>query len=146
MILVSACLCGQRCRYDGKTKENRDLMARLGRADILPLCPEALGGLPTPRPACELFGGDGADVLAGRARLVDESGVDRTAAFLEGAYRTLELVRSYGIRHCCLKAKSPSCGSRQLALQGALPEGYRPVLGVTAALLLANGFAIEEIP
>jgi uncharacterized protein YbbK (DUF523 family) len=145
MILVSACLCGQRCRYDGKTKENKALMTRLGKEDILPVCPEELGGLPTPRPACRLVGGDGADVLAGRARLVDETGVDRTADFLKGAHRTLALARSHGVQHCCLKAKSPSCGSKQLALQGVLPEGYRPVLGVTAALLLANGFFVEEI-
>lgn len=146
MILVSACLCGKRCRYDGNAKENEDLMARLVREETLPLCPEELGGLPTPRPACRLVGGDGADVLAGRARLVDETGVDRTDAFLKGAYRTLELARSNGVYRCCLKAKSPSCGSKQLALQGLLPEGYRPVLGVTAALLLANGFTVEEIP
>lgn len=146
MILVSACLCGQRCRYDGKTKENKALMARLDREIILPVCPEELGGLPTPRPACRLVGGDGADVLAGRARLLDETGIDRTAAFLKGAHRALALARSRGVQRCCLKAKSPSCGSKQLALQGALPEGYRPVLGVTAALLLANGFFIEEIP
>ena len=146
MILVSACLCGQRCRYDGKTKENKVLMARMDREAILPVCPEELGGLPASRPACRLVGGGGADVLAGRARLVDETGVDRTQAFLKGAQRTLELARSYGVRRCCLKAKSPSCGSKQLALQGLLPEGYRPVLGVTAALLLANGFPVEEIP
>jgi len=146
MILVSACLCGQRCRYDGKTKENRALLSRLDGEAILPVCPEELGGLPTPRPACRLVGGDGADVLAGRARLVDETGIDRTAAFLKGAHRTLELARSNGVHQCCLKAKSPSCGSKQLALQEVLPESYRPVLGVTAALLLANGFPVEEIP
>jgi len=146
MILVSACLCGQRCRYDGKTKENKALMLRLGREAILPVCPEELGGLPTPRPACRLVDGDGADVLAGHARLVDQAGVDHTAAFIKGAYRALELARSHGVHHCCLKAKSPSCGSKQLAAQGVLPEGYRPVLGVTAALLLENRFSIEEIP
>ena len=147
MILVSACLYGQRCRYDGMAKENRELMARLKGEIILPVCPEQLGGLPTPRPACRLIGGDGADVLAGRARLVDAAGADRTAAFLKGARLTLEAARKNRIRRCCLKAKSPSCGSRQLANgSGPLPEGYRPVLGVTAALLLANGFPVEEIP
>lgn len=146
MILVSACLCGRCCRYDGKTKENQSLMARLDREAILPVCPEELGGLATPRPACRLIGGDGADVLAGRARLVDETGVDRTAAFIRGAQRTLELARFHDVHRCCLKAKSPSCGSKQLAAQSVLPEGYRPVLGVTAALLLVNGFSIEEIP
>jgi len=146
MILVSACLCGQRCRYDGKTKENKALRVRLDREAILPVCPEELGGLPTPRPACRLVGGDGADVLSGRARLVDETGVDRTAAFIRGALRTLELARSHGVHRCCPTAKSPSRGSKHLAAQGVLPNGYRPVLGVTAALLLAHGFTVEEIP
>ena len=147
MILVSACLCGRRCRYDGKAKENKALMTLLEGERLLPVCPEQLGGLPTPRPACRLVGGDGADVLAGRARLVDATGVDRTAAFLQGARLTLAAARTNRIRRCCLKAKSPSCGSKQLALSGGpLPAGYRPVLGVTAALLLANGFPVEEIP
>ena len=86
-------------------------------------------------------------MIAGRARVVDATGVDRTAAFLKGARLTLEAARKNRIRRCCLKAKSPSCGSKQLARgAGPLPEGYRPVLGVTAALLLAHGFPVEEIP
>ncbi|MBC2710893.1 MAG: DUF523 domain-containing protein [Desulfosarcina sp.] len=149
MILVSACLCGQRCRYDGKTKQNQPLMARLGRENILAVCPEQLGGLPTPRPACRLVGGGGADVLAGRARVVDKLGIDRTGAFLRGARLTLEMALSNRVGRCCLKAKSPSCGSGRLMQEkndGSLPSGYRPVLGVTAALLLAHGIDVEEIP
>jgi len=122
-------------------------MARLEGQKILAVCPERLGGLPTPRPACRLVGGDGAAVLAGRARLVDANGVDQTIAFVKGAHLTLEAALANRVRQCCLKAKSPSCGSKQLALgDGPLPQGYRPVLGVTAALLLNNGFFIEEIP
>ena len=148
MMLVSACLCGQPCRYDGKAKKNKELMARLADKKILPVCPEQLGGLPTPRPACRLVGGDGAAVLAGRARLVDAKGVDRTAAFLRGAHLTLQTAQTHRVQRCYLQARSPSCGSQRLALRGGipLPEGYRPVLGVTAALLAAHGFPIEEIP
>jgi uncharacterized protein YbbK (DUF523 family) len=148
MILVSACLCGQRCRYDGQTKKKQGLILQLGRENILPVCPEQMGGLPTPRPACRLIGGDGSDVLAGRARIVDTMGVDRTGAFVRGARLTLEMALSYGVDRCCLKAKSPSCGSGRLLLaedHDSLPGGYRPVLGVAAALLQAHGFQIEEI-
>ncbi len=149
MILVSACLCGQRCRYDGHTKLNQPLVARLGRQNIIPLCPEQLGGLPTPRPACRLVGGDGEDVLEGRARVVDTLGIDRTAAFLQGARLTLEKALALRVDRCCLKAKSPSCGSGRLlqaGKDGSLPVGYRPVLGVAAALLLSHGIDVEEIP
>jgi uncharacterized protein YbbK (DUF523 family) len=148
MILVSACLCGKRCRYDGHTKLNQLLVTRLGMQKILPVCPEQLGGLPTPRPACRLVGGDGADVLAGRARVVDTLGIDRTAAFLQGARLTLEKALTVRVDRCCLKAKSPSCGSGQLLQDykdDSLPRGYRPVLGVTAALLLSHGMDVEEI-
>ncbi|BBO69126.1 hypothetical protein DSCA_30560 [Desulfosarcina alkanivorans] len=147
MILVSACLCGQRCRYDGQTKKKQALITQLGRENILPVCPEQLGGLATPRPACRLLGGDGADVLAGCARVVDELGVDRTGAFVKGARLTLEMALSHGVDRCCLKAKSPSCGSGLLMAlpPDELPDGYRPVLGVAAALLQAHGFHIEEV-
>ncbi|GAB6907020.1 conserved hypothetical protein [Desulfosarcina cetonica] len=148
MILVSACLCGQHCRYDGQAKPDASLMARLNRDDVLPVCPEQLGGLPTPRPACRLVGGTGADVLAGRASVVDRFGVDRTHAFVRGARRTLALATTHGVRYCCMKAKSPSCGSAALSSMaaGLWPKGYRPVLGVTAALLMNHGIEIEEIP
>jgi uncharacterized protein YbbK (DUF523 family) len=148
--LISACLCGQLCRYDGKTKLNQALMKRLGRGNtLIPICPEQLGGLPTPRPACRLVGGDGADVLVRRAKVVDRNGIDRTQAFLEGARLTLNLARLHQVRCCYLKAKSPSCGSGRFIPANKeieVPSGYRPVLGVTAALLLAHGIAVEEIP
>lgn len=148
MILVSACLCGHHCRYDGQSKPNAPLMARLNGDEILPVCPEQLGGLPTPRPACRLAGGTGADVLAGRARVIDRFGVDRTDAFVQGAWRTLALAKSHGVGYCCLKAKSPSCGSATFSSMDARlwPKGYRPVLGVTAALLMDHGIEVEEIP
>lgn len=147
--LVSACLCGHHCRYDGNTKRDASLVRRLGRSHILPVCPEQLGGLSTPRAACHMVGGDGVDVLAGRARVVDKHGIDRTDAFLKGARLTLEMALSNKVDRCCLKAKSPSCGSgcfMQENNSAAIPRGYRAVLGVTAALLLAHGIEVEEIP
>jgi uncharacterized protein YbbK (DUF523 family) len=149
MILVSACLCGQRCRYDGKSKENEPLVSRLGWDQIVPVCPEQLGGLPTPRLPCRLVGGNGEDVLADRARVIDTFDNDHTVAFIRGARLTLETALSRQVDRCCLKAKSPSCGSGCLARQwgeDSLPHGYRPVLGVTAALLMAHGICVEEIP
>ncbi|MDL2275510.1 DUF523 domain-containing protein, partial [Desulfosarcina sp. OttesenSCG-928-G10] len=90
-ILVSACLWGCACRYDGCAKPDPVLMIRLKDQDVLPVCPERLGGLPTPRPACSIAGGDGAAVLAGTARVVDKNSADQTDAFIRGARRTLDL-------------------------------------------------------
>lgn len=124
-------------------------MIRLKDQDVLPVCPERLGGLPTPRPACSIAGGDGAAVLAGTARVVDKNSADQTDAFIRGARRTLDLALKSNACQCYLKAKSPSCGSGKIAVQipaSDWPLGYRPVLGVTAALLLESGFDVVEIP
>lgn len=148
-ILVSACLWGESCRYDGKHKICPDLIWRLKSHTVLPVCPEQLGGLPTPRPACRLKGGDGVDVLSGRAQVVDENDCNRTDAFIHGARCVLEIARKNGVTRCYLKAKSPSCGSGEIAVRlaaSARPPGYRRVVGVTAAILIANGFDVEEIP
>ena len=80
---VSACLLGKPCRYDGGSKPHATVAQNLG--DALPICPECLGGLPIPRAPSEIQGGDGADVLAGRARVMSRDGQDVTEAFLKGA-------------------------------------------------------------
>ena len=131
-LLVSACLIGVRCRYDGGSKPRRLLVEMARRGLVLPLCPEQLGGLSTPRVPAELVGGTGEEVLAGEARVVDRSGVDRSEAFRLGARETLSRARRHGCRLAVLKERSPSCGVCRLA------DG-REGLGVTAALLAAEG-------
>lgn len=138
--IVSACLVGERCRYDGDTANERargslDVLA--GDA-VVPVCPEVAGGLPTPRTPAHLHGGDGADVLAGDARVVDDEGRDVTAAYLRGAEIALEAARAHGATHACLKARSPSCGCGSIYREHGLADGD----GVTAAALKRAGLTV----
>jgi uncharacterized protein YbbK (DUF523 family) len=138
MILVSACLLGIACRYDGRSYPAaglRDLGA-LGR--LLPFCPEVAGGLTTPRPPAEIKGAhaglDGHAVLDGRSRVMGVDGTDVTVHFAAGAEAALALARRMGIRRAILKAGSPSCGAGRIA-GGAFDGTLVPGDGVTAALL-----------
>ncbi|MCP4807971.1 MAG: DUF523 domain-containing protein [Proteobacteria bacterium] len=129
MTLVSACLLGRACRYDGASKPSAAVREL---TDVIPVCPEELLGVP--RPAAELRGGDGHDVLAGRARVVTRAGVDVTDAFIEGARRCLR-----DVDQAVLKARSPSCGCGQTWIDGELREGD----GVFAALLSSRGIVVR---
>lgn len=130
IILVSACLAGLQTRYDGRLIASPACLRRLNQAIWLPICPEQLGGLPTPRCAADLVGGDGADVLAGRATVVCSDGSDVTRQFVNGARQVLEIALRQAVSLVCLKARSPSCGVTRL--------------GVTAALLAEHGLDLEE--
>ena len=141
-LAVSACLLGQPCRYDGGAKEKAEIAALAREEDILPVCPECLGGLPVPRAPSEIVGGDGADVLAGRARVRSKDGTDVTDLFLAGAYRALELCRQAGVQEAVLKARSPSCGAGVI-YDGSFGGGRRPGWGVFAALLRQNGIRVR---
>lgn len=129
--LVSSCLIGLCTRYDGRSKPDARCLARLRGCHYIPVCPEQLGGLSTPRPAADLTGGDGEDVLDGRARVINQDGTDVTKQFLAGAAAVLQIAQAQDIRLALLKARSPSCG---LTSQ----------LGVTAALLLRHGIRLIE--
>lgn len=140
-VLVSACLAGVRCRYDGEAHPDERVldMVRSGRG--IPVCPEQLGGLPTPRRRAEIRGGDGSDVLDGLARVVDEDGRDVTGPFLRGAEETLRLARLAGAERAYLRARSPSCGLGTV-YDGGFSGRLRPGDGVTAALLERHGLAV----
>jgi uncharacterized protein YbbK (DUF523 family) len=118
-------------RYDGRSKPSAACRDFLAGRSWLPVCPEQLGGLPTPRAAAVLQGGDGFDVLQGRARLI-AGGHDVTLAFIRGARQCLAIAQAQQIRTALLKSRSPSCG-------------LGPPAGVTAALLLMHGISITEI-
>ncbi|MFH9350315.1 DUF523 domain-containing protein [Kitasatospora sp. NPDC017646] len=111
-----------------------------GRAVVVR--PEGAGGLPTPRPAAEIVGGDGADVLDGRARVVDATGADRTAEFVAGARAALAAAEEAGARRAVLMARSPSCECGQV-YDGTVSGEPRPGGGVTAALLRRAGFEVS---
>ena len=128
LYLVSACLVGLCTRYDGKSRVNGTCLRQLQDAFWIPVCPEQLGGLSTPREAADIIGGNGEDVLSGRARVITKGGTDVSRAFIHGASQVLAIARSQPIDAVFLKARSPSCGCT----------------GVTAALLRQHGFRLRE--
>ncbi len=134
MIIVSACLAGYRCRYDGKTVPNDAVLELMRRGEAIPVCPEMLGGLPCPRTPSER--------TADGKRVVMRDGKDVTDAYRIGAEETLRLARMYGCTHAILKARSPSCGCGLIydgTFSGTLKEGD----GVAAELLKENGITVE---
>ena len=141
-VVVSACLAGVACTHEAQPK-TRDWAVRLvaeGRAVLV--CPEVAGGLPIPRPAAEISQGcDGGDVLDGRARVVDENGVDVTEQYLRGAAKAADAARAADARLAILKARSPSCGCGTIydgTFGGTLAEGD----GVTCARLARDGITV----
>lgn len=109
--------------------------------ELIPICPEQLGGLPTPRPPAEIVGGDGADVLDGVACVITVDGENKTEAFLHGAHQALEIAETHNATHAVLKSKSPSCGCGQVhdgSFAGNLIAGD----GVTTALFRRHGIEI----
>lgn len=130
-ILISACLLGTRCRYDGASKGQPLVKALAERHTLVPVCPEQLGGLPTPRPPAERQGGT----------VRTRSGIDVTDQYRRGAEETLRLCRLLGCEAAVLKERSPSCGRGQIydgTFSGTLTAGD----GVTAELLTANGIPV----
>ena len=141
-ILVSRCLLGHRVRYDGGASGPFDQLQQwLDEGRVVPLCPEVAGGLPTPRAAAEIPGGQGGEVLDGQASVITTEGADVSAEFLSGAYQALELVQKHGIRVAVLKANSPSCGNL-LTYDGTFSGVKVSGEGVTAALLKRHGVQV----
>lgn len=129
--LVSSCLIGLCTRYDGCSKPDAGCLEALKKYHYIPVCPEQLGGLATPRTAADLVGGDGVDVLKGRARVITRDGIDVSAQFTAGAEAVLHIAQSQNVQIALLKARSPSCG-------------LTPAFGVTAALLLKHNICVIE--
>ncbi len=142
-VLVSACLLGERVRYNGRDAQASSAILERWRAEgrLVPFCPEVAGGLGVPRPAAEIQGGGGADVLAGRARVVTAAGADVTHAFERGAQLALAEAIAHDVRVAILKDGSPSCGTGQIA-DGSFSGGRRDAAGVTAALLERHGIRV----
>ncbi|MYG00326.1 DUF523 domain-containing protein [Candidatus Poribacteria bacterium] len=139
--LVSACLLGVNCRYDAGNSRNENALKQQETDELIPVCPEEAGGLPTPRPAVEIVGGDGNDVLDGKAKVMTADGQDKTEQFLKGAQHALELAQSQGATSVIFKSRSPSCGCGKIydgSFSGTLITGD----GVTAALLKRHGIKV----
>ena len=141
MILVSACLCGINTRYNGGNNLCEKVLSLMKEGKALPLCPEQLGGLETPRNPCEICSGTGEDVINGKADVVSYDGENFTSEFLKGAYETLKVAKACNIKEAVLKSKSPSCGFGKIydgSFSGNIIEGA----GVTAELLSKNHIKI----
>ena len=141
-VLVSACLLGKRCRYDGGECRSSELERRLAEEGLVPqpFCPEEEGGLATPRPPAWIEGKDAAGVLSGRGRVVDGKGRDLSAAFLAGARSAVERCAEGDIRRAFLKEGSPSCGVAWTHVAASSSEGKKVAgMGVTAAALEEAG-------
>ena len=130
-ILVSACLLGVSCRYDGKSKANDAVLALREKYNLIPVCPEVFGGLPTPRVPSERIGD----------RVMMKDGSDVTENYAKGAYEAERLCRIYGIKIAVLKERSPSCGKGRIydgSFSGALTERD----GVAAEHLMNMGIRV----
>ncbi|MFH1877856.1 MAG: DUF523 domain-containing protein [Candidatus Omnitrophota bacterium] len=146
-ILVSACLAGEKCAYDGKSREDLTLKKLSGDSILECFCPELAGGLGCPREKYEILCGTGEDVLTGRAKVVSRSGKDETASFFLGATLALKKTAANNISIAVLKARSPSCGKYNI-YSGHFDGVLRKGAGVTCALLQRNGirvFSEEEL-
>ena len=130
-ILVSACLLGHACRYDGQSKPHAGVAELLKKHTLVPICPEVQGGLPTPRPPAEIQGD----------RVINDEGRDVTDHYQRGAQAALELAKILGTDTAILKQRSPSCGSGQIhngKFDGGLVDGW----GIAAQLLRDNGITV----
>ena len=132
MIIVSACLAGFPCRYDGKANTNAAVQKLVREGKALPVCPEQLGGFATPRPPAEIREG----------RVVQVSGTDVTEGFKTGARIVCRLAEEYGCSTAILKSRSPSCGKGTIydgTFSGTVIDGD----GIAAAALSARGIKIQ---
>jgi uncharacterized protein YbbK (DUF523 family) len=142
-LLVSACLLGDPVRYDGRSKPLHDnnLESLLAQGRVISFCPEVAGGLPVPRPAAEIQGGDGAAVIAGLARVLTREGVDVSDCFIAGAEQALALCRQQQVKAAVLSESSPSCGSGHI-YDGSFTRRSIAASGVTTALLRQHGVEV----
>ena len=146
-ILVSSCLLGLKTRYDATDNYSPRVVDFLERHDYtpIPVCPEQLAGLPTPRAKCWFSFGDGLSTLNGNGRICNESGQDVTEQFIHGAQETLKIAGLTNCDKAILQQRSPSCGSCSIYLNEHLTKG----MGITAALLKKNGLTIygdDDLP
>jgi uncharacterized protein YbbK (DUF523 family) len=121
--IVSACLMGEHCRYNGEDKAHPGVTRFLHLKKYLALCPEMLAGWGSPRPPVEFHGGSASEVIKEKARVKDDRGRDRTASLMRGINKAVRKVVSLRIQEAILKEKSPSCGVKRVYRDGKLTRG-----------------------
>ncbi len=130
-ILISACLLGVNCRYNATGKMIPELEELISKHLLIPICPEQLGGLSTPRSPAEIRG----------ESVINKDSVDLTAEFIRGAEESLKLAKIYNCKFAILKERSPSCGSGKI-YGGTFSKTIVDGDGFTAKLLKENGIKI----
>lgn len=140
-LLVSACLAGLACRYDGNSRTHERISRLIEQGLAVPICPETEGGLAIPRPPAEIVGGAGRDVWAGSAKVLTREGLDITKHYQEGARRTLEAAYRHGASAAVFIERSPSCGV-ECIYDGTFSGKVRNGEGVATALLRMNGIEV----
>jgi uncharacterized protein YbbK (DUF523 family) len=141
MFLVSACLAGFNTRYDGTNSEDKKAVELVSSGRAIPVCPEQLGGLPTPRPPLQFTGGDGKIVLDKGAGAVDGDGIDYTENLIRGAEEVLRIADIFKIKKAIFKDGSPSCGVTYVWASGEKIAGK----GITTWLLEKNGIEVKAV-
>ncbi|MGE1165455.1 DUF523 domain-containing protein [Peribacillus simplex] len=143
MILVSSCLAGLEVRYNGTHSLDDRILELMREKKAISVCPELLGGFSTPREPAEIIGGEGEDVLDGKAKIIEKSGRDVTEWYIKGANLTLLKAKEVGATLVVLKENSPSCGSATI-YNGDFKGNKKVGNGVTAALLKRHGFTVTS--
>lgn len=138
MILVSACLCGVNCKYNGQNNLNPEVLEIVKKGEGILVCPEQLGGLETPRSPSEI------KIINDEVHVINKEGKDVTANFKKGAEEVLKLAKQLKIKKAILRKKSPSCGYGEI-YDGTFTNTLTKGNGITANLLIENNIEIESI-
>ena len=146
MIIVSACLLGENCKYSGGNNKSENVIKYLEDKEYILVCPEQLGGLSTPRNPSEIitYGNkDGNDVLSGCTKVLSNKGIDVTKNFIQGAEETLKIAKEHNAKTAILKAGSPSCGYKKI-YDGTFLGNKIQGMGVTAAILNKENISLLD--
>lgn len=130
-IAVSSCLLGINCKYNGKSNYNEEIIKLKEKYEIIPICPEVLGGLPTPRIPSEII----------NDKVINQEGIDVTKNYIDGANKALQILKDNNIKIVILKAKSPSCGKGEI-YDGTFSHTIIEGNGITSQLFLDNNITI----
>lgn len=141
MILVSACLVGINCKYNGDNNKDDKVVEYLRDKKFIIICPEQLGGMPTPRDPSEIISLDGKAVIKDKAIVISNKRLDVTREFKQGAKEALKIANMYNCKEAILKEGSPSCGSNYI-YDGTFTGQKIDGVGVTTALLRSNGIKV----
>ena len=145
MKLISACLVGINCKYDGKNNLSDldpEILKEYKQGKLIPVCPEQLGGLLTPRILSQIQNASGEDILDGKAKILTKKGTDVTEQFVRGAEEVLKIAKALNINEAIFKQRSPSCGCGQI-YDGSFTKTVKKGDGITTALLRRNGINIK---